>query len=157
MPQNLAAEKTYNNLDVTVTRALQHRSHYFEGVLKCYKHETLEAIINRLVEAEVTVPGCWGVRRSVLGSLHPLSPSLCPPLPRSTGWWWWTRAMWLKGSSPSRTSCKPWSSRRAPEAVGGRGFSPPKPPTLLSCHTVPPPRAGGDTWGVPPLTSSIQQ
>uniref|UniRef100_A0A8V1A369 5'-AMP-activated protein kinase subunit gamma-1 n=1 Tax=Gallus gallus TaxID=9031 RepID=A0A8V1A369_CHICK len=50
---NLAAEKTYNNLDVTVTRALQHRSHYFEGVLKCYKHETLEAIINRLVEAEV--------------------------------------------------------------------------------------------------------
>ncbi|XP_041257191.1 5'-AMP-activated protein kinase subunit gamma-1 isoform X3 [Onychostruthus taczanowskii] len=50
---NLAAEKTYNNLDVTVTRALQHRSHYFEGVLKCYKHETLETIINRLVEAEV--------------------------------------------------------------------------------------------------------
>ncbi|KAH0629166.1 hypothetical protein JD844_011029 [Phrynosoma platyrhinos] len=51
--QNLAAEKTYNNLDVTVTKALQHRSHYFEGVLKCYKHETLETIINRLVEAEV--------------------------------------------------------------------------------------------------------
>ncbi|KAL8163630.1 UNVERIFIED_CONTAM: 5'-AMP-activated protein kinase subunit gamma-1 [Gekko kuhli] len=50
---NLAAEKTYNNLDVTVTKALQHRSHYFEGVLKCYKHETLETIINRLVEAEV--------------------------------------------------------------------------------------------------------
>ncbi|XP_033367348.1 5'-AMP-activated protein kinase subunit gamma-1 isoform X4 [Parus major] len=53
MTRNLAAEKTYNNLDVTVTRALQHRSHYFEGVLKCYKHETLETIINRLVEAEV--------------------------------------------------------------------------------------------------------
>lgn len=51
--QNLAAEKTYNNLDVSVTKALQHRSHYFEGVLKCYLHETLEAIINRLVEAEV--------------------------------------------------------------------------------------------------------
>lgn len=54
--QNLAAEKTYNNLDVSVTKALQHRSHYFEGVLKCYLHETLEAIINRLVEAEV---GSW--------------------------------------------------------------------------------------------------
>jgi hypothetical protein len=52
-PQNLAAEKTYNNLDVSVTKALQHRSHYFEGVLKCYLHETLETIINRLVEAEV--------------------------------------------------------------------------------------------------------
>ena len=50
-PQNLAAEKTYNNLDVSVTKALQHRSHYFEGVLKCYLHETLETIINRLVEA----------------------------------------------------------------------------------------------------------
>lgn len=52
-PQNLAAEKTYNNLDVSVTKALQHRSHYFEGVLKCYLYETLETIINRLVEAEV--------------------------------------------------------------------------------------------------------
>lgn len=55
-PQNLAAEKTYNNLDVSVTKALQHRSHYFEGVLKCYLHETLETIINRLVEAEVGGP-----------------------------------------------------------------------------------------------------
>ena len=51
--QNLAAEKTYNNLDVTVTKALQHRSQCFEGVLTCNRHETLEAIINRLVEAEV--------------------------------------------------------------------------------------------------------
>lgn len=54
--QNLAAEKTYNNLDVTVTKALQHRSQYFEGVLTCNRDETLEAIINRLVEAEVTPP-----------------------------------------------------------------------------------------------------
>ncbi|KAJ8403957.1 hypothetical protein AAFF_G00343070 [Aldrovandia affinis] len=50
---NLAAEKTYNNLDVTVTKALQHRSQYFEGVLTCQRQESLEAIINRLVEAEV--------------------------------------------------------------------------------------------------------
>ncbi|XP_067229650.1 5'-AMP-activated protein kinase subunit gamma-1 isoform X1 [Chanodichthys erythropterus] len=50
---NLAAEKTYNNLDITVTKALQHRSQYFEGVLTCRASETLEAIINRLVEAEV--------------------------------------------------------------------------------------------------------
>lgn len=50
---NLAAEKNYNNLDVTVTKALQHRSQYFEGVLTCNRHETLQAIINRLVEAEV--------------------------------------------------------------------------------------------------------
>lgn len=77
-PQNLAAEKTYNNLDVSVTKALQHRSHYFEGVLKCYLHETLETIINRLVEAEVGGPatqkelggaalvwhGGWGLKGS---------------------------------------------------------------------------------------------
>lgn len=53
LEKNLAAEKTYNNLDITVTKALQHRSQYFEGVLTCQAHETLEAIISRLVEAEV--------------------------------------------------------------------------------------------------------
>ncbi|XP_061442914.1 5'-AMP-activated protein kinase subunit gamma-2 isoform X3 [Rhineura floridana] len=50
---NLAAEKTYNNLDITVTQALQHRSQYFEGVLKCSKLETLETIVDRIVKAEV--------------------------------------------------------------------------------------------------------
>ncbi|XP_049605328.1 5'-AMP-activated protein kinase subunit gamma-2 isoform X1 [Syngnathus scovelli] len=50
---NLAAEKTYNDLDVTVTQALQHRSQYFEGVLKCNKMETLETIVDRIVKAEV--------------------------------------------------------------------------------------------------------
>ncbi|XP_072544568.1 5'-AMP-activated protein kinase subunit gamma-1 isoform X1 [Salminus brasiliensis] len=50
---NLAAEKTYNNLDITVTQALQHRSQYFEGVMKCKRHETLETIVDRIVKAEV--------------------------------------------------------------------------------------------------------
>nr|XP_056713871.1 5'-AMP-activated protein kinase subunit gamma-2 isoform X3 [Euleptes europaea] len=50
---NLAAEKTYNNLDITVTKALQHRSQYFEGVVKCSKLETLETIVDRIVKAEV--------------------------------------------------------------------------------------------------------
>uniref|UniRef100_A0A8B9GTP2 5'-AMP-activated protein kinase subunit gamma-1 n=1 Tax=Astyanax mexicanus TaxID=7994 RepID=A0A8B9GTP2_ASTMX len=50
---NLAAEKTYNNLDVSVTQALQHRSQYFEGVMKCNRHETLETIVTRIVKAEV--------------------------------------------------------------------------------------------------------
>ncbi|XP_069576345.1 5'-AMP-activated protein kinase subunit gamma-2-like [Brachyistius frenatus] len=50
---NLAAEKTYNNLDVTVTQALRHRSQYFEGVMKCNKLETLETIVDRIVKAEV--------------------------------------------------------------------------------------------------------
>ncbi|XP_017719116.1 PREDICTED: 5'-AMP-activated protein kinase subunit gamma-2 [Rhinopithecus bieti] len=50
---NLAAEKTYNNLDITVTQALQHRSQYFEGVVKCNKLEILETIVDRIVRAEV--------------------------------------------------------------------------------------------------------
>ncbi|KAM4533743.1 5'-AMP-activated protein kinase subunit gamma-2-like isoform 3-T3 [Odontesthes bonariensis] len=50
---NLAAEKTYNNLDVTVTQALRHRSQYFEGVMKCNKLETLGTIVDRIVKAEV--------------------------------------------------------------------------------------------------------
>lgn len=65
--QNLAAEKTYNNLDVTVTQALRHRSQYFEGVMKCNKLETLETIVDRIVKAEV--PGyrrCQKVSRFLL-------------------------------------------------------------------------------------------
>lgn len=56
MFQNLAAEKTYNNLDITVTQALLHRSQYFEGVVKCSKLETLETIVDRIVRAEVSGP-----------------------------------------------------------------------------------------------------
>ncbi|XP_068405818.1 5'-AMP-activated protein kinase subunit gamma-2 isoform X1 [Eschrichtius robustus] len=66
---NLAAEKTYNNLDITVTQALQHRSQYFEGVVKCSKLEVLETIVDRIVRAEVK----W---------LHP-GPSPPPRLPRA--------------------------------------------------------------------------
>uniref|UniRef100_A0A8C4Q0I6 CBS domain-containing protein n=1 Tax=Eptatretus burgeri TaxID=7764 RepID=A0A8C4Q0I6_EPTBU len=50
---NLAAEKTYNNLDVTVTEALRHRSQYFEGVLKCRRHDSLQEVVDRIVTAEV--------------------------------------------------------------------------------------------------------
>uniref|UniRef100_A0A672SAL9 5'-AMP-activated protein kinase subunit gamma-2 n=1 Tax=Sinocyclocheilus grahami TaxID=75366 RepID=A0A672SAL9_SINGR len=50
---NLAAEKMYNNLDISVTQALMHRSQYFEGVMKCNRFETLETIVDRIVKAEV--------------------------------------------------------------------------------------------------------
>lgn len=50
---NLAAEKTYNNLDVTVKQALQHRAEGFEGVHRCYVDETLHTIIDRLTDAGV--------------------------------------------------------------------------------------------------------
>lgn len=128
-PQNLAAEKTYNNLDVSVTKALQHRSHYFEGVLKCYLHETLETIINRLVEAEVgpatprwagkaaecllSAGGAEGLTRGT--RQHTLPPLLfCA---RFTDLWWWMSTMWSRASYHCPTSCRLWYSQeeRSPE------------------------------------------
>ncbi|KAL4609046.1 5'-AMP-activated protein kinase subunit gamma-3 isoform X2 [Arapaima gigas] len=50
---NLAAQKKYNNLNMTMQEALQGRPCYIEGVIKCYPHETLETIIDRIAKAEV--------------------------------------------------------------------------------------------------------
>jgi 5'-AMP-activated protein kinase regulatory gamma subunit len=53
MLQNLAAEKTYNNLDVSLKKANEHRNEWFEGVHKCKLEETLQTIMERIVRAEV--------------------------------------------------------------------------------------------------------
>jgi len=50
---NLAAEKTYNNLDVSLKKANEHRNEWFEGVHKCKLDETLQTIMERIVRAEV--------------------------------------------------------------------------------------------------------
>uniref|UniRef100_A0A3Q2P0C1 Protein kinase, AMP-activated, gamma 3b non-catalytic subunit n=1 Tax=Fundulus heteroclitus TaxID=8078 RepID=A0A3Q2P0C1_FUNHE len=50
---NLAAQKNYNNLNMTMKEAISSRSCWMEGVLKCYPHETLETIIDRIAKAEV--------------------------------------------------------------------------------------------------------
>ncbi|XP_050974503.1 5'-AMP-activated protein kinase subunit gamma-3b isoform X2 [Labeo rohita] len=50
---NLAAQKNYNNLNMTMQEVIQGRCCCIEGVLKCYPHETLETIIDRIAEAEV--------------------------------------------------------------------------------------------------------
>lgn len=55
----LAAAKIYNNLDESVTKALQPWSQYREAVLKRYPCEILETIINRLAEAEFTDLQWW--------------------------------------------------------------------------------------------------
>lgn len=52
-PQNLAAEKTYNDLDVSLRKANEHRNEWFEGVQRCKLDETLYAIMERIVRAEV--------------------------------------------------------------------------------------------------------
>lgn len=53
--QNLAAQKTYNNLDMTMQEAIHRRRCFAEGVIKCYPDETLETIIDRIVKAEVDI------------------------------------------------------------------------------------------------------
>ncbi|XP_055327231.1 5'-AMP-activated protein kinase subunit gamma-1-like [Paramacrobiotus metropolitanus] len=50
---NLAAEKTYSNLDVTIQQALEHRNEWFEGVHKCALSDTLGSVLNVIVKAEV--------------------------------------------------------------------------------------------------------
>uniref|UniRef100_A0A8W8MEV2 Beta-galactosidase n=1 Tax=Magallana gigas TaxID=29159 RepID=A0A8W8MEV2_MAGGI len=52
---NLAAEKTYNDLDITIEQALQHKTQesWFEGVVTCKKNDTLEVVIEKIVKAEV--------------------------------------------------------------------------------------------------------
>jgi len=50
---NLAAEKLYDNLDMTVKEALQYREHWFEGVVKCTLQERFITILERIVKAEV--------------------------------------------------------------------------------------------------------
>uniref|UniRef100_A0A8C9X909 Protein kinase, AMP-activated, gamma 3b non-catalytic subunit n=2 Tax=Sander lucioperca TaxID=283035 RepID=A0A8C9X909_SANLU len=50
---NLAAQKNYNNLNMTMQEAISSRACFMEGVLKCYPYETLETIIDRIAKAEV--------------------------------------------------------------------------------------------------------
>ncbi|KAG7264751.1 hypothetical protein CRUP_009073, partial [Coryphaenoides rupestris] len=53
LPVNLAAQKTYNNLDMSMREAVRRRRCFVEGVIKCYADETLDTIIDRIVKAEV--------------------------------------------------------------------------------------------------------
>lgn len=49
----MAAEKTYNDLDVSLKKANEHRNAWFEGVQKCCLDETLFTVMERIVRAEV--------------------------------------------------------------------------------------------------------
>ncbi|KZC10125.1 5'-AMP-activated protein kinase subunit gamma-2 [Dufourea novaeangliae] len=50
---NLAAEKTYNNLDISLREANEHRNEWFEGVQSCKLDETLFTVMEKIVRAEV--------------------------------------------------------------------------------------------------------
>jgi 5'-AMP-activated protein kinase regulatory gamma subunit len=49
----LAAEKTYNNLDITLKQANDHRNEWFEGVHTCRRDDSLFAVMENIVKAEV--------------------------------------------------------------------------------------------------------
>lgn len=50
---NLAAERTYSNLEVTLVEAISFKNEWFDGVHKCTADETVLAVIERLVKADV--------------------------------------------------------------------------------------------------------
>eukprot|EP00096_Caligus_rogercresseyi_P011939 TRINITY_DN4855_c0_g1_i3.p1 TRINITY_DN4855_c0_g1~~TRINITY_DN4855_c0_g1_i3.p1 ORF type:complete len:475 (+),score=155.03 TRINITY_DN4855_c0_g1_i3:1636-3060(+) len=50
---NLAAEKTYENLDVTLKVANEYRNEWFEGVHKCKHTDSLFSVMEKIVKAEV--------------------------------------------------------------------------------------------------------
>ncbi|XP_074595200.1 SNF4/AMP-activated protein kinase gamma subunit [Brevipalpus obovatus] len=50
---NLAAEKTCSNLDIPLKKALEHRPHFVEGVVKCKLEDTFHAVLEKIVKAEV--------------------------------------------------------------------------------------------------------
>lgn len=49
----MAAEKTYKNLSLTVGKALERQNGWFEGVVRCKLDDTLGTVIHRIVKAEV--------------------------------------------------------------------------------------------------------
>ncbi|EHA97575.1 5'-AMP-activated protein kinase subunit gamma-3, partial [Heterocephalus glaber] len=50
---HLAAQQTYNQLDMTVGEALRQRTLCLEGVLSCQPHETLGEVIDRIAREQV--------------------------------------------------------------------------------------------------------
>jgi len=50
---NLAAEKSYSHLDVSLEQANQHKTMWFTGVHNCTADETLYTVIDRLVKTDV--------------------------------------------------------------------------------------------------------
>lgn len=53
LPQHLAAQQTYNHLDMSVGEALKQRTLCLEGVLSCQPHESLGEVIDRIAREQV--------------------------------------------------------------------------------------------------------
>ncbi|KAI6065209.1 5'-AMP-activated protein kinase subunit gamma-3 [Aix galericulata] len=84
---HLAAQKTYNNLDISVREALRQRTVCLEGVLTCYPHETMEDIIDRIAKEQVSARGSVPPARQPPPCLlspppHPVTLCPCPQVHR---------------------------------------------------------------------------
>jgi len=51
--QSLAAEKTYNDLTVSLSTAIEKRNEWFEGVHSCKANSTLFEVMDKIVKLEV--------------------------------------------------------------------------------------------------------
>nr|XP_042698899.1 5'-AMP-activated protein kinase subunit gamma-3 [Chrysemys picta bellii] len=81
---HLAAQKTYNNLDMSVREALKRRTVCLEGVLTCHPHETMGDVIDRIVKEQVGLQSCSRPPGPVLGRAPGPGPHLSIRLsPRS--------------------------------------------------------------------------
>ncbi|XP_037379957.1 5'-AMP-activated protein kinase subunit gamma-3 isoform X2 [Talpa occidentalis] len=83
---HLAAQQTYNHLDMSVGEALRQRTLCLEGVLSCQPHESLGEVIDRIAQEQVPRPSAHTFR--VFGpvflgssSSHLFTPGFCLVLP----------------------------------------------------------------------------
>ncbi|XP_020813081.1 uncharacterized protein LOC110187917 isoform X1 [Drosophila serrata] len=121
---NLAAEKTYNDLDVSLRKANEHRNEWFEGVQKCNLDESLYTIMERIVRAEVHRLVVVDEQRKVIGIIS-LSDILLYLVLRPSG----------EGVGGSE------SSLRASDPVLLRKVTEVEIPAATSSTTTPPPRS----------------
>jgi len=49
----LAAEKTYDNLDISLKEANKRKNEWFKGVYKCHSTDSLFEVMEKIVKAEV--------------------------------------------------------------------------------------------------------
>ncbi|XP_017961654.1 uncharacterized protein LOC108654654 isoform X3 [Drosophila navojoa] len=123
---NLAAEKTYNDLDVSLRKANEHRNEWFEGVQKCNLDESLYTIMERIVRAEVHRLVVVDDQRKVIGIIS-LSDILLYLVLRPSG-------EGVGGSESSLRASDPVLLRRAAEAesTSEATAAPPRSPSAAS-------------------------
>ncbi|XP_043657026.1 uncharacterized protein LOC122622553 isoform X2 [Drosophila teissieri] len=138
---NLAAEKTYNDLDVSLRKANEHRNEWFEGVQKCNLDESLYTIMERIVRAEVHRLVVVDEHRKVIGIIS-LSDILLYLVLRPSG-------EGVGGSESSLRASDPVLLRKVAEVE--------IPATAAASTTTPPPRSPSTGSGNRSLIEDIPE